>query len=125
MDIIDAKGWNTLDRMKMLQKPMFIDEVGTTAVNYDGAYNYNTSLQVYATQTDAKNQRLLQLRDFLKSQPQILGANYFNVDLTNGLHAFTLNTQPFQHTILFFWGISAFTSPYRLPPPKCNYLRTS
>ncbi len=90
MDIIDAKGWNTLDRMKMLQKPMFIDEVGTTAVNYDGAYNYNTSLQVYATQTDAKNQRLLQLRDFLKSQPQILGANYFNVDLTNGLKNWTI-----------------------------------
>ena len=75
----------TLDRMKKFKKPIFVDEVGTTAVNYDGPYSYSKSLEVYKTQKDAKNQWLLQLRDFLLSQPDIVGVNYFNVDLTYGL----------------------------------------
>jgi hypothetical protein len=45
---------------------------------------------VYQNTYDLKNTRLLQLRDFLKSEPTILGANYFNVDLTNGLQNRTL-----------------------------------
>lgn len=76
--------------MKTFKKPIFIDEVGTTAVNYEGAYDYNTSLEVYKNNYALKNTRLLQLRDFLKSQPSILGVNYFNVDLTNGLKNWTL-----------------------------------
>jgi hypothetical protein len=76
--------------MKTFNKPIFIDEVGTTAVNYSDAYNYNTSLQVYATNSDLKNQWLLQLRDFLKSEKEIVGAIYFNVDLTDGLKNRTL-----------------------------------
>ena len=85
IDIVNAKGWNTLDRIKTFNKPIFVDEVGTTSVNYDGPYNFQKSLEVYKNTYDLKNTRLLQLRDFLKSEPTILGANYFNVDLTNGL----------------------------------------
>ena len=59
--------------------------MGTTAVNYDGPYNFNKSLDVYKNNADLKNTRLRQLRDFFKSESSILGANYFNVDLTNGL----------------------------------------
>ena len=89
-DIVNAKWRNTLDRMKTFNKPIFIDEVGTTAVNYDWAYSFQKSLDVYKTTYDLKNTRLLQLRDFLKSEKSILGANYFNVDLTNGLQNWTL-----------------------------------
>jgi hypothetical protein len=42
-------------------------------------------LEVYRTNKELKNIWLRQLRDFLKAEPQILGANYFNIDLTNGL----------------------------------------
>jgi hypothetical protein len=76
--------------MKAFNKPIFIDEVGTTAVNYAGAYSFQKSLEVYKTTYDLKNTWLLQLRDFLKSEKSILGANYFNVDLTNGLQNRTL-----------------------------------
>lgn len=89
-DIVNAKWRNTLDRMKTFNKPIFIDEVGTTAVNYEWAYSFQKSLEVYRTNYDLKNTRLLQLRDFLKSEKSILGANYFNVDLTNGLQNWTL-----------------------------------
>jgi hypothetical protein len=76
--------------MKKFKKPLFIDEVGTTAVDYPGAYSYNKSLEVYANNKDLKNQRLRQLRDFLLQEPDIVGLNYFNVDLTSGLRFWTL-----------------------------------
>ncbi len=88
--IVNAKWRNTLDRMKKYQKPIFIDEVATTAVNYEWAYNFQKSLEVYRTNSTLKNERLRQFRDFLKSEPSIIGANYFNVDLTNGLQNRTL-----------------------------------
>ena len=47
-------------------------------------------MDVYANTYDLKNTRLRQLRDFLKSEPTILGANYFNVDLTSGLKNWTI-----------------------------------
>ena len=89
-EIINAKGRQTLDRMKTFHKPIYVDEVGTTAVNYEGPYSYAKSLEVYKTSKDAKNQRLFQLRDFLSEEPSIVGANYFNVDLTNGLQNRTI-----------------------------------
>lgn len=76
--------------MKKFKKPLFIDEVGTTAVDYPGAYSYDKSLEVYANNKDLKNQRLRQLRDFLLQEPDIVGLNYFNVDLTSGLRFWTL-----------------------------------
>lgn len=88
--IVNAKWRNTLDRMKKFNKPIFVDEVGTTAVNYEWSYNFQKSLEVYKTNSTLKNERLRQLRDFLKSEKNILGANYFNVDLTNGLQNRTL-----------------------------------
>jgi len=32
--IVNAAGWKTLDRLKTFDKPIFVDEVGTTSVNY-------------------------------------------------------------------------------------------
>lgn len=83
--IVNAAGRKTLDRLKKIDKPIFVDEVGTTAVNYTWAYNFNKSLDVYAKNSDLKNTRLLQLKDFLLRETRIAGAIYFNVDLTNGL----------------------------------------
>ncbi len=88
--IVNAAGRKTLDRLKTFNKPIFVDEVGTTAVNYSGAYNFEKSLAVYENNSWLKNQRLLQLKDFLLREPRIVGAIYFNVDLTNGLKNRTL-----------------------------------
>lgn len=89
-EIVNAKWRNTLDRMKKFWKPIFIDEVWTTAVNYTWAYNYKKSLEVFASNKDMKNKWLLQLRDFFVQETSIVGANYFNVDLTNWLQNWTL-----------------------------------
>ena len=88
--IVNAAGRKTLDRLKKFDKPIFVDEVGTTSVNYTGAYNFNKSLEVYATNSWLKNMRLLQLKDFLLRETSIAGAIYFNVDLSNGLKNRTL-----------------------------------
>ena len=83
--IVNAAGRKTLDRLKKFDKPIFVDEVGTTSVNYTWAYSFNKSLDVYAKNSELKNAWLLQLRDFLLRESRIAGAIYFNVDLTNGL----------------------------------------
>lgn len=83
--IINNPRRTTLSRIKKLKKPIFIDEVATTAVNYPEKYDYQRSLNTYQFRADLKNTRILQLRDFLQRETQIVGAIYFNVDLTNGL----------------------------------------
>lgn len=88
--IVNAWGRKTLDRLKKFDKPIFVDEVGTTAVNYTGAYSFKKSLEVYQNNSWLKNARLLQLKDFLLRETRIAGAIYFNVDLTNGLKSRTL-----------------------------------
>lgn len=67
-----------------------MDEVGTTAVNYPGAYNFKKSIEVYENNAELKNTWLLQLKDFLLRETRIAGAIYFNVDLSNGLKNRTL-----------------------------------
>ena len=74
-----------LSRLKSFSKPIFIDEVATTAVRYDGKYNAKQSKETYKTDNEAKNQRLLQLKALLKKESKIVGLAYFNVDYTNGL----------------------------------------
>ena len=84
--ILNDPEWNTLTRLKALGKPLFIDEVGTTAVWYGGKYQANTSRAEFLSETwtARKNQRLKTLSLFLKEN-QFMGAVYFNVDYTNGL----------------------------------------
>lgn len=88
--IVNNAARKTLDRLKKLPKPIFVDEVGTTAVNYEWAYDFNKSREVYENNKELKNARLLQLREFLLRESRIVGAIYFNVDLTNGLRRWTL-----------------------------------
>lgn len=63
---------NTLDRLKSFNKPIFIDEVGTTAVYYQEFYNPKKSLEVYNTERNQKNYRLMHLKLFLQNEPQII-----------------------------------------------------
>jgi len=83
--ILIDKNWNTLSRLKSFKKPIFIDEVATTAVRYPWDYKQSTSIQSYQNDYNLKNQRLLSLKDFMLKTPEILGMIYFNVDYTQGL----------------------------------------
>ncbi|MEI6426075.1 MAG: glycosyl hydrolase [Candidatus Absconditabacteria bacterium] len=83
--IVNEKGRNTLDRVKKFKKPIMIDEVGTTAVRYETAFDFSYSRQIYNKEYANKNTRINQLQTLLKNEPSIIGAVYFNVDYTNGL----------------------------------------
>jgi hypothetical protein len=83
--IVNQKGRNTLKRIKAYDKPIFIDEVATTAVRYEDQYNASKSRQAYKTDSAKKNKRIRQLQQLMDTEYTILGFIYFNVDYTHGL----------------------------------------
>lgn len=83
--ILNDKNRNTLTRLKSLNKPIIIDEVWTTAVRYDWNYNFLKSKKTYDKEYSKKNERLHQLNEFIKTNPEILWMIYFNTDYTNWL----------------------------------------
>jgi len=83
--ILNDTNRNTLSRLKSFNKPIFIDEVWTTAVRYDWAYNFLKSKITYNKDYDKKNERLVQLKDFLQQNPEIIWISYFNTDFTNSM----------------------------------------
>jgi len=52
-------------------------------VEYPEPYDYQRSLEMYQSNKELKNAWLVQLREFLQRETKIVGAIYFNVDLTN------------------------------------------
>jgi hypothetical protein len=87
IDIINHPQRKTLSRLQAIWKPIFVDEVGTTSIRYDGHYEAQKTIDTFGA-PDAikrKNLRLRSLQSFLSTQPSIIGAVYFNVDLTYGL----------------------------------------
>jgi len=81
--ILNDTNRNTLSRLKSFNKPIFIDEVGTTAVRYSWAYNFLKSKIIYDTEYYKKNERLSQLTNFMLENPEIIWMTYFNTDFTN------------------------------------------
>ena len=81
--ILNDTSRNTLSRLKSFNKPIFIDEVWTTAVRYSWAYNFIKSKLAYEKDYDKKNERLIQLKDFMQQNPEIIWMTYFNTDFTN------------------------------------------
>ena len=84
--ILNDSDRNTVERLKKLWKPLFIDEVWTTAIWYSWAYDKEKSREEYiGTWGDArKNKWLKQLSEYLTTN-NFLWAVYFNVDYTYGL----------------------------------------
>jgi hypothetical protein len=74
-----------LERIKTFNKPIIIDEVGTTAVWYEEEFNYKISKEIYKTNYKMKNTWLRQLQNLLWKEKNIIGTVYFNVDYTKGL----------------------------------------
>jgi len=83
--IVNQKGRNTLNRIKKFNKPIFIDEVATTAIRYEDVYNAAKSREAYKTDSVKKNIRIRQLQHLMDAEFDILGFVYFNVDYTKGL----------------------------------------
>ena len=83
--ILNDSNRNTLSRLKSFNKPIFIDEVWTTAVRYSWAYNHMISKAIYETDQTKKNERLVQLKDFILNNPEIIWMTYFNTDYTKWL----------------------------------------
>lgn len=81
-EIANNKNRRTLDRLKTFNKPLFLDEVGTTAVRYAEQYNQQKSIEVFQNEMWRKNARLDSLKSFLENESSIIGTIYFNVDLT-------------------------------------------
>lgn len=84
-EILYDKEWETLHRLKSLHKPIFIDEVWTSAVNYEWTYEYTKTLQTFNNNRFDKNIWLWLLKDFLLQEKTIYGFVYFNVDYTDKL----------------------------------------
>ncbi len=84
--ILNDKNRDTVKRLKSLNKPIFIDEVATTAVRYNWSYNQKSSQQSYLNDYNYKNNRLVSLKNFMLKNPEILGMVYFNIDYTNWLN---------------------------------------
>ncbi len=83
--IVNERWRNPLQRIKAFNKPIMIDEVGTTSVWYDEVFDYNISREVYKTNYKAKNTWLRQLQQLLWKEQSIIGTVYFNVDYTKWL----------------------------------------
>ena len=77
---------NTLQRLKRMNKPMFIDEVGTTAVKYETYYEPARSKALYDTVREDKNYWLMHFKHLLFKEEKIIGFSYFNSDFTYGLN---------------------------------------
>lgn len=83
--IVNERWRNPLERIKEFNKPIIIDEVGTTAVWYEEEFNYKISKEIYKTNYKMKNTWLRQLQNLLWKEKSIIGTVYFNVDYTKGL----------------------------------------
>lgn len=81
-EIIDHPQRRTLTRIKKIGKPLFVDEVWTTAVWYNEWYNQKKSQEVFAKESWRKDVWLDNLSTFLSQENDIVWAIYFNVDLT-------------------------------------------
>ncbi|MBP8016366.1 hypothetical protein KAZ01_00005, partial [Candidatus Gracilibacteria bacterium] len=96
MEVINEPGYWTLNRMKKIGKPIFIDESGTTSIYYKEKYDPKKAIEIYnknhfgileeypANGTLEKNIWLNQLHNLLLD-PSIIGGIYFNADVTKGL----------------------------------------
>lgn len=88
--ILNDTSRNTLSRLKSFNKPIFIDEVWTTAVRYTWAYNHMISKAIYETDQSRKDKRLIELKDFILENPEIIWMTYFNTDYTQWLKKWTV-----------------------------------
>ncbi len=75
---------NLIGRLYQWNKPIIIDELGTTAVKFDGEWTQEKVTETFANNKEDKNTRLREWKLLFAEYPRIVGIVYFNVDLTQG-----------------------------------------
>lgn len=83
-DLFDNRSSDIYSRLQSYRKPIFIDEVGTTAVDFRGAWNFDKVVEAYEDDFGRKDYWIAQMREQIKRFPEIVGAMYFNRDKTRG-----------------------------------------
>ena len=73
---------NLIGRLSQRNKPIIIDELGTTAVNFDGEWTQDKVMESFHNNQEAKNTWFRQWKLLFANYPKIVGIVYFNVDLT-------------------------------------------
>lgn len=73
---------NLIGRLSQRNKPIIIDELGTTAVNFDGQRTQDKVTESFYNNQEAKNTWFRQWKLLFARYPRIVGIVYFNVDLT-------------------------------------------
>jgi hypothetical protein len=84
-DLLLDKNTKMFSRLASYGKPIFLDEVGTTAANFSGAWSIEKARNSYRNEADSKNAWITGFKAELARHPQIVGAMYFNRDKTDGL----------------------------------------
>lgn len=84
-DLLNDNNTRMYARIKSYNKPLIIDEVGTTAVDFKGRWTADKAKSVYSSNYTLKNKWLDGMRTELSKHPDIKAVMYFNRDKTYGL----------------------------------------
>lgn len=83
-ELFDNRSSDIYSRLQSYRKPIFLDEVGTTAVDFKGEWTFDKVVNVYDDDFGRKDYWIAQMREQIKKFPEIVGAMYFNRDKTRG-----------------------------------------
>ena len=83
-ELFDNRSSDIYARLRMYNRPIFIDEVGTTAVDFKGPWSFDRVAKAYEDDFGRKDYWIAQMREEIKKFPEIVGAMYFNRDKTRG-----------------------------------------
>lgn len=82
--LLHSPSTDMFTRISGYNKPIFLDEVGTTAVDFKGAWDFDKVIAEYEDDFGRKDYWISSMRQEIKKYPQIVGALYFNRDKTRG-----------------------------------------
>lgn len=75
---------NLFNRLSQRNKPIIIDELGSTAINFSGKWTAERARHSFLTNDQDKTRWLQEWKQIIQEYPQLVGIVYFNVDQTNG-----------------------------------------
>jgi len=132
-DLFDNRSSEIYSRLQAYKKPIFLDEVGTTSVDFKGEWSFDKTIQAYNDDFGRKDYWIAQMREQIKKFPEIVGAMYFNRDKTFGFTvgktipgeldwaALSIVTKKEYHAILQFFhdpDITTLALPFAGNAPK-------
>lgn len=74
-----------IDTLSQRNKPIIIDELWTTAINFDGERSHNKAKEVFDYNNSYKNQWLQERDKVIQDYPLIKAMVYFNMDHSQGM----------------------------------------